>query len=499
MMLAGRYRLVRRIAGGGMGTVYEGFDERLERRVAAKVLNVEYADEPSFVERFGREARAVARLSHPNIAQVFDVGFDAGQHFIVMEYVDGTHLGQVLAGAGRFEPGRAARVAAQVCAALAAAHAAGIVHRDIKPANIMLAPGDQVKVTDFGIAQTAGQATLTGAGSVLGTAHYLSPEQAAGHGVTPASDVYAVGVLLFEMLTGAVPFAGESAVAVALSHVTQQVPPVHELVPGVPPSLAAVVARATAKDPGQRYADGGQMAAALHDATGTPSTPSSTGVLPVAATPEGQPVPGHRRTPGGRRLLAVAAVGLLLVGGALLGWAALTDGSPSPAADRAPAGQSPSKSKRSSPPSPAASSSEASATGPVVPADAVGSDVDELAQRLESDGYHVERVDVDSAASEKSVLATIPEPGEPLNPEQAVVLIASKGAPHHETDHVVVPDGIVGSDAKHAEQLLKELGLHVKKIDVDSTSPDDTVVATYPTAGSPVEGDAVVLAVSHSD
>jgi eukaryotic-like serine/threonine-protein kinase len=205
-MFADRYRQVRRIASGGMGTVYEGVDERLGRRVAIKFLKEEYAEDPLFVERFGREARAAASLDHPNIAQVFDTGQHDGRYFIVMEFLEGEDLGHMLREDCRLPADAAVSVTAQLCSALAAAHTAGIVHRDIKPSNVLVRTDGRVKVTDFGIAQVQGQASLTGAGLVLGTARYLSPEQACGQAVTPASDLYSAGVLLFEMLTGDVPF-----------------------------------------------------------------------------------------------------------------------------------------------------------------------------------------------------------------------------------------------------------------------------------------------------
>ena len=234
-MLADRYRQVRRIASSGMGTVYEGVDERLGRRVAIKLLKEEYAEDPLFVERFGREARAAASLDHPNIAQIFDSGQHGGRHFIVMEFLDGEDLGHMLRQDCRLPADVAVSVTAQVCSALAAAHTAGVVHRDIKPGNVLVRADGRVKVTDFGIAQVQGQASLTGAGLVLGTARYLSPEQACGQAVTPASDLYSAGVLLFQMLTGNVPFTGDSPVAVALSHVREKVPSVHDFAPEVPP------------------------------------------------------------------------------------------------------------------------------------------------------------------------------------------------------------------------------------------------------------------------
>ncbi|HEV3473701.1 MAG TPA: protein kinase, partial [Actinomycetota bacterium] len=203
--LIGRYRLEERIAGGGMGTVYVATDELLGRQVAAKLLNEELADNPSFVERFRREARSVAALVHPNIATVFDYGEDAGRHFIVMELVRGRDLDRVLADEGALAPERARHIATKVCDALGHAHGAGVIHRDVKPANVIVTQDEGVKVTDFGIARVADDAAMTASGTVLGTAQYISPEQASDHPVGPASDVYSMGIMLFEMLTGRRP------------------------------------------------------------------------------------------------------------------------------------------------------------------------------------------------------------------------------------------------------------------------------------------------------
>jgi serine/threonine protein kinase len=243
--------------------------------VAIKLLKEEYAANPLFVERFGREARAAASLDHPNIAQIFDSGQHGGQHFLVMEFLEGKDLGHMLREDGQLPADVAVSVTAQVCSALAAAHTAGIVHREIKPSNVLVRADGRVKVTDFGIAQVQGHASLTGAGLVLGTAPYLSPEQACRQAVTPVSDLYSAGMLLFQMLTGNVPFTADSPVAVALSHVRDEVPSVRDFAPEVPPPPAEVVATATAKDPQSRYADAAQMGAALRKALAAPHAAAS--------------------------------------------------------------------------------------------------------------------------------------------------------------------------------------------------------------------------------
>jgi len=252
--LQGRYRLNHWLAAGAMGTVYEATDERLNRHVVVKVLKEGLSQDASFVERFRREARAVAALSHPNIASVYDSGEDAGRHFMVMELVKGRDLGRIINEDGALSPDRAADIAAQMCDALAHAHAAGIIHRDVKPANVIVDEGTgQALVTDFGIARAAGDSTLTGTGLGLGTANYLAPERATGSHTTESSDLYSVGIVLFEMLIGSVPFRGDSVVEVAMQNVSKDVPAPSSIDPSVPSWLDAVVAESTVKDPARRF------------------------------------------------------------------------------------------------------------------------------------------------------------------------------------------------------------------------------------------------------
>jgi eukaryotic-like serine/threonine-protein kinase len=262
-VLADRYELGRVLGAGGMATVYLAGDRVLQRQVAVKVLNSSFAQDPLSVERFRAEARTAARLSHPNIVAVFDSGADAGVHYLVMEYVPGETLAQLLRRQGPLPPRRAAELTSQVCAALAAAHAHGVVHRDIKPCNVLLGGDGRVKVTDFGIAKAAAAPALTGDGMVLGTAAYLSPEQAQGEPVDPRSDVYALGCVLYELLTGAPPFgsaADSSPVAVALRQVSQPPKPPSRRNPQVAAAMDAVVLTAMAKHPDQRY----QSTQAMH-------------------------------------------------------------------------------------------------------------------------------------------------------------------------------------------------------------------------------------------
>ena len=284
-LLSGRYRLDEPIASGGMGTVWRATDELLGRLVAVKVLHSggpvggSTSAGDDFRARFRAEARSSAALSHPNIATVFDFGDDDAHPYLVMELVEGRSLAEVLAERGPFAAAEVTSIVGQAALALQVAHSAGVIHRDVKPANVMLTPAGLVKLTDFGIARAATGSGLTRTGEVLGTPHYLSPEQAQGLPATAASDVYALGVVGHELLTGTRPFEGESLVATALAHVTQPAP---ELPDAVPEPLRGAIMAALSKDPSQRPATAGDLAALL-GMSGGPVTPV-TGVEPVAGS-----------------------------------------------------------------------------------------------------------------------------------------------------------------------------------------------------------------------
>jgi serine/threonine-protein kinase len=338
-VLGGRYRLVRHLARGGMAEVFVGRDELLGRTVAVKVLFPQLSHDQSFVERFRREARSAAMLNHPNIVSVFDFGEDGGSHFIVMEYVDGPTLRDVIRREGPMDPSEAARIASAVAAALSAAHGRGIVHRDVKPANVLLGDG-VVKVADFGIARAArAHQGLTQPGMVLGTVRYLSPEQARGATVDHRSDIYSLGTVLYEMLAGEPPFPGDDPVVVAVRQRGGEAPPPPSTRNRrVPPALDAVVAKAMSVDPARRHRSAEELRAELKaalsgaadpdatvaaaGATATQVAGPATAVLPPTDRPAGTAAAATpvrvRRAPEAayrRRRAVAAALALLLVVG----------------------------------------------------------------------------------------------------------------------------------------------------------------------------------------
>ena len=323
-----RYRAIETIGSGGMADVYKAVDEVLGRTVAVKVLHPRYASDPGFVQRFRQEAASAANLSHPNIVNIYDWGQDGETYYIVMEYVHGADLKSLVEERGPFPPTKVAEYGAQVAAALSVAHGYDIIHRDIKPQNIVLTPDGAIKVMDFGIAR-AGNTNMTQTGSVLGTAQYVSPEQAQGRPLAATSDLYSLGIVLYELATGRPPFDGDTPVAVALKQVNQAPVPPRQIDPSIPPALEAVIMRALAKNPQERYqsaeemrrdllrvAQGGEVAAPA--AAAMPATT----VMPAvggAATAVGTGEPIKRRNPWP---WIAGIIALLMVAGLAWAWAA---------------------------------------------------------------------------------------------------------------------------------------------------------------------------------
>jgi eukaryotic-like serine/threonine-protein kinase len=311
-LLSGRYRLDALVGAGGMSTVYRAFDTVLERQVAIKLMHREIASDSDQLERFRREARAVAQLNHPNVVGVIDAGEDAGMPYIVFEFVEGETLKDRIRRHGRLPISEAVAYAIEIARALGAAHARRIVHRDVKPQNVLIDEEGTAKVTDFGIARSLTEEGLTADGRVLGTTDYVSPEQALGRPVGPQSDLYSLGVVLFEMLVGDVPFHGENQVAVAMKHVREELPDVQRRRPEVSSALAAVVDRATAKDLGRRYRTVNDLIADLEDllaietARAGQATGEATAVLRTLSPRVRRRLPLRLRHPG--RIVAALAI-----------------------------------------------------------------------------------------------------------------------------------------------------------------------------------------------
>jgi eukaryotic-like serine/threonine-protein kinase len=322
-LLNGRFRLDEKIGSGGMSTVYLAFDPTLERWVAIKLMHRDISTDPDQLERFRREARAVARLSHPHVVTVIDAGEDDGTPYIVFEYVEGETLKERIARMGRLPVSEAVAYAIEIGRALSCAHSHRLVHRDVKPQNVLIDLDGRAKVTDFGIARSLEAQGLTATGRVLGTTDYVSPEQAMGHDVTEQSDIYSLGICLYEMLTGEVPFRADTQVAVAMQHVREPLPDVQRRRPEISAALAAVIERATAKETRNRYATVDAMVHDLEEVlaieaarTGETSG-EATAVLRSLPGDTADFAPGRLRHP--RRALA-ASVLVLAVAAGLIAW-----------------------------------------------------------------------------------------------------------------------------------------------------------------------------------
>jgi beta-lactam-binding protein with PASTA domain len=490
-VLEGRYRILERLARGGMSTVYRALDERLDRAVAVKVMSAELSTDPAFADRFAREARVAARLTHGNAVSVFDQGADSGHVFLVMELVRGRTLRDLLRERGALPPDLAVSIMEPVLGALAAAHRAGLVHRDVKPENILLADDGAVKVADFGLARAVeADASSTRTGLMMGTVAYCPPEQIARGSADARSDVYAAGIVLYELLTGSAPFVGDSAMAVAYQHVNSDVPPPSGRRPGVPQRLDAVVQRATRRDPRARPADAGAMLAELHD------TRVELGLRVVAVPPRvaiaGGGASGQRANPDATTDPSPFADSPGYLDAGLTAWGAdqLTErtGYPSagdnrtiadyPAADLVPAGAP-------VPTLPAVPPVGVGAAGPVGGAGAAGN-----APRHGSEGRHP------PAGRRRSRRRGI----------LIVVLILALGAAtgygawylavgrYH-----ALPD-LIGTAQPLATQRLESEGFAVDPTQLQSfseTAPAGTVVGTHPAPGTHVlSGRSVQLVVS---
>lgn len=484
--LGERYEIKQIIGRGGMAEVHEGLDTRLNRRVAIKVLRADLARDPIFQERFRREAQSAAGLNHPNIVSIYDTGEDSYTEgltqtsvpYIVMEYVDGVTLREMLQNGPRILPERGLEILAGVLAALDYAHRHGIVHRDIKPANVMINTHGDAKVMDFGIARAMSDAatSVTATSAVMGTAQYLSPEQARGEVADARSDIYAAGCLLYELLTGATPFTGDSPVSIAYQHVNSQVVPPSHLDPSIPPTLDAIVLQALAKNPMTRYQTAAEMRADVERAiAGMPisaaadtqvfATSAPTTAIPIVqAEQPNDPVESAKTRKRSKKFkIGGAVVGLTAAVGAVFFLASLLFGG-------------------------------GGGNNATVP-DLRGKTVAEAQLALESVGLTIgtQTPTADEEAIKGTIVGQDPTAGESLEKGQAVNVKVSIGK-----GETLVPDLIDLSSTNDARAVLSASNLVLGKIiQKDSDKPEGTILEQNPIAGSSVEaGSRVDVAIS---
>ncbi len=317
-VLSGRYRLEAKLGSGGMSTVYLARDETLDRPVAVKVMHREMSEQEDQIQRFRQEARAVAKLTHPNVVSVIDAGEDGGHPYIVFEYVKGETLKQRIGRVGALDAQEAIAYAIEVARGLSVAHARNMLHRDIKPQNVLIDEEGRAKLTDFGISRQLEQDGVTATGRVLGTTDYVAPEQAMGKGVDPRSDIYSLGVVLYEMLIGQVPFHADSQVGVAMKHVNEDLPDVQRRRPDVSAAVALVVERSTAKDPAERYQTVAEMIDDLETALEVEAARAGSTTGEATSVLDAVPAPQRKLSGRGRWSWAAIVLLLLVGGGALL-------------------------------------------------------------------------------------------------------------------------------------------------------------------------------------
>lgn len=535
-VLTGRYEIIERLGQGGMAAVYRAQDRQLGRVVAIKVLHPHFAEDPETVARFEREARAAAALSHPNIVDIYDVGSDDDTKFIVMAYVDGDDLAESLRLDGRRSPTEVASLGAQIADALDYAHRHGIIHRDVKPQNILIDSDRRARLTDFGIAEVVGSSVLTQSGWVMGTAFYMAPERAQGEPGGPASDIYSLGVVLFELLAGRRPFGGTSPVAIALQQMQQQPPSLGPLAPDAPPALVAAIERAMAYAPAERYSSARDLATDLRAAISREPAPTQGARLTTSEAPTrrvSMPSPPVSHGPvfreRSRRPLFLSAVRgfgaglmtLLIIGGVIFGgsWllgehgasllrrfapaasptrapAAITPTRQPPTATSAVAARSPTAAVVTKPTAPPPTATVTPTPRPPTPTatqlvlvqvpDVVGRPQPQAEAALRGVGLAVTvRDGSDPGRPLGSVIGQAPPAGQRVEPGSVVTLTVNRPPA---SPRARVPN-VEGMDEREARRTLEQAGfaVQVAETQVRPGQSKGTVVNQVPDAGATVD------------
>lgn len=461
----GRYKIIEKIGGGGMADVYKAEDLTLGRTIALKILHKQFASDEGFLERFRREAQAAAKLNHPNIVSIYDVGDENGVYYIVMEYVPGLTLKKIIQKDAPLSTEKTVHIAMQIAKAMEFAHQHEIIHRDIKPQNVMITDSGEIKVTDFGIARAGATSTMTRTGSILGTAHYISPEQAQGSIVGPTTDIYSLGVVMYEMATGELPFRGENPVAVALKHINDTPLPPRSVFAAVPESLEAVIMKAMTKNPSDRYRSADALREDLKRVIEGMPVKVMGSVVPadvpeqadltrtIAAKPTGGAPRPKKKPKKGLIIGIIVAVLILLMGGGALAYSLLS-------------------------------------TPKVTVPNLKGKTLSQAQRAVEAAGLKlkVEKEIYNEKVSPGHVISQQPAAGEKTAKGGTVNIVMSRGL------ETVKTPNLVGKGVDEAEDILKKAGLGMGRVDegYSDTVAADKIMAQSPKAAAKIEKGATV-------